>query len=281
VKIADTEDGGAVIKLGVACVTTGVNGGAVHDNRLVNYTFNIEPENKAENIALIQKQGIRFSMLLPVKKPGAYSVRIAVQDTESGKIGSAYQFVEVPDLSKKKMALSDIFMITSDDDLAWMRSDVTKELSEGVFFTVMRKDASRSPALRTYMPGDSLQTLTMIYNADPKEIARSEIEIQSVLYKDGEELTRGEPKPVTASSLDNPDGIPVLQKLTLGSELTPGDYILQLRVIDKKVRENKPESVFSKIMRAYINEPVNYGKMITEGRKSQALSFRIIENTGR
>ena len=281
VAIAEKEDGGAVIKLDTLCLTTGANG-AVYDERNTQYTFNITPENKSENLALIQKYGIKFSMLLPVKKPGAYSVRIAVQDIESGKVGSAYQFVEIPDLKKKKLALSDIFMITSDEDLSWLRSDVTKELGEGFFFPVMRKDETPSPALRTYMPGDDIQALTMIYNADPKAIARFEIKTQSVLYKDGEELLRSEPKPITPESIDSLDSLPILQKLTLSPDMQPGNYILQLRLIDKndkKDDENKKESVFSKILKAYINEPVNYGKTITEGRTSQALSFRIVENS--
>ena len=144
----------------------------------------------------------------------------------------------------------------------------------------MIKDAPRSPALQTFMPGDNLQALTVIYNADPKAIARSEIKTQSILYKDGEELMRSDPKPIAENSaVDGLDGIPILQKLTLGKEMAPGDYILQFRVIDKKDSENKPEDLFSKIMCAYINEPTNFGKMITEGRKSQALSFKVIEDS--
>jgi len=279
VEIIETDEGGAVIKLDVICLTSGADGN-VHDGRHTQYTFNISPENKSENIALIQQYGIKFSMLLPVKKPGAYAVRIAVQDVESGKVGSAYQFVEIPDLKRKKLALSDIFMINNDVDLAWMRSDITKELSEGLFFPVLRNDETRSPALRTYMPEDNLQTLMMIYNADPKALARSEIEAQTILYKDGEELTRGAPWQVTAGGADISDGIPVSQRMTLGADLAPGDYVLQRRVIDKtkKDNSNKPEGMFSKIIRAYINEPTNYSKMILEGRTSQSLSFRIIEN---
>ena len=289
VEIAEMEDGSGVIKLDVVCLTTGVNGN-IYDNRSAEYTLNIALENKYETITRIQEQGIKFSVLLPVKKPGAYSVRIAVQDAESGKVGSTYQFVEVPDLTKKKMALSDIFMITGDEDLAWMRSDVTKELvpGEGLFFPVMHKDATRSPALRTFIPGDNLRALTMIYNADPKAVARSEIKTQYILYKDGEEFTRGDPRLVIGdSSVDSLNGIPVLQRLTLGTEMTPGDYVLQLRVFDKKdiekdseSNENKPEGLFSKIIRAYLNEPVSYGKRVPEGRKFQALSFKIIESSG-
>jgi len=235
VKMTETGEG-ARIELETVCLTSGINV-STQDLRQVKYIFDI----KSENIAWVQEHGIRFSLLLPVKKPGYYTVRVAIQDTESGRIGTAYQFVEIPDLKKKGMALSDVFMITGVDDLIWMNSDVTKEIKEGLFFPVMSKD-ERSPALRTYMPGDKLQTLTMIYNADAGAIARSEIEMQSILYRDGVELERGERRPIAPDDVDKLDGIPILQRLTLGPDISPGRYTLQLRVTDKKDREKKEES---------------------------------------
>lgn len=41
-----------------------------------------------------------------VKKPGAYQLRVALRDVASGRIGSAWQFVEVPDMSQGRLALS-------------------------------------------------------------------------------------------------------------------------------------------------------------------------------
>jgi len=241
--MVETEDGGARIDLETLCLTSDISG-RVHDFSRIKHTFdNIKPEN----IAWVQKHGIRFSMLLPVKKPGYYSVHIAVQDTESGKVGSAYQSVEIPDLGKKGLALSNIFMITSAEDLLWMRSDETEEIAEGVFFPMFQENEVRSPALRTYTPGDKLQTLAILYNADVKAIARSEIETQSVMYKDGKEFMRNEPTPIDSNGVKNPDDIPFLQKLTIGMDMTPGDYVLQLLVIDKK-NDKKEKGVASQAL---------------------------------
>ena len=236
VKMVETGKG-ATINLETVCLTTGINAATDQDLRHIRYSFDIE----SGKIALVQKYGLRFSLLLPVKKPGYYTVRAAVEDMESGRIGTAYQFVEIPDLKKKGLALSDIFMITGDDDLGWMRSDVIKEINEGVFFPEISSDETWSPALRTYAPGDNLQTLMMIYNADAKAIAGSEIETQSILYKDGVVFLRNESRPVAAKSVDKLAGIPILQKLTLGKNMPPGRYTLQLRVTDKKSREKKPD----------------------------------------
>ena len=256
VRIVENETGGAQIEFETVCLTSDING-YVHDFKHVTHTFRIEPENKSENIAWIQKHGIRFSLLLPVKKPGSYYVRTAVQDTDSGKVGSAYQFLEIPDLGKKGLNLSNIFMVTNVEDLKWLISDTSKGIEEGLFFPVLQAEEVRSPALRTYEPGNKLQTLTMLYNADEKAIAGSEIEMQSILYRDGEEFLRGEPrpiKPVRQDEATNPDNIPILQGLTIGSNFPPGDYVLQVTVTDKKNDRKQ------------------------EGSAVQTLSFSVVEN---
>jgi hypothetical protein len=211
-----------------------------------------KPENKSEDLVWIQKHGIRFNLLLPVKKPGSYYVRISVQDAESKKAGSAYQFVEIPDLGKKGLALSNMFMLTSADDINWMNSDVTKEITEGVFSPVFQAEEVRRPALWTYAFGDRFQTLSILYNADDKAITNSEMETQSILYKDGKEFMLNEPKPFNPESAGNPDGVPIFQNVMIGTGLPPGDYVLQLRVTDKKNSKKK------------------------EGNASQSLSFTVM-----
>jgi len=238
VTIVETEDGGARIDIETVCLTSDVNGN-VHDLVDAKYTFNADPEKKAENLEWIRKHGIRFSLLLPVKKPGSYAVRIAVRDAESGRIGSAWQSVEIPDLKKKGVALSNVFMITSADDLNWIRSEATEEITGGVFSLMFQEGEVRSPALRTYMPGDRLQTLAMLYNADAKAIAGSEIEIRTILFKDGNEFLRGDPVRITPDKVDNPDGIPLLNRFTVGSNMPPGDYVLQLLATDKNSGKRK------------------------------------------
>jgi len=277
VTIVETEDGGARIALKIICVTTDARGG-IHDGRLEQYIYNIEAEKKSETIAWIQKHGIRFSMLLPVKKPGFYTVRLGLQDMESGKLGSAWQLVEIPDLAKKPMALSSVFMIVNNEDLAWMNADVTKELTEGLFFPTISEANVRTPALRVYMPGDELRTLTMLYNVDVKAATRNEIEVQTVLYKDGVEYLRGEARPITADEAKNPGGVQILRKLTMGGDMPPGDYVLQVLVIDKAIRakEDKPKGILSKIFGKYIGDTFTDYNEKAKGVASETLSFRVV-----
>jgi hypothetical protein len=82
---------------------------------------------KEENIPWVREHGIKFSLTLAVKKPGIYYVRTAVWDPMSGKMGSAYQYIEIPDLKKNRLALSNIFIINRAEDLPWVGSNAPEE----------------------------------------------------------------------------------------------------------------------------------------------------------
>src|SRR5207248_4806896 len=56
----------------------------------------------------VMAEGIVYHFKFPAKKAGAYQYRVALRDSVGGNIGAASQFVEVPDLSGGKLALSSI-----------------------------------------------------------------------------------------------------------------------------------------------------------------------------
>ena len=253
VRIVETEGGGARIDLEVLCLTSDING-YVQDLKHSTHTYEIGHENRDENIAWIQQHGIRFAMMLPVKKPGSYYVRIAVKDSESGNVGSAYQFIEIPDLDKKGLELSSVFMVRDAEELKWLAAAAAEKIEEGLFFPVFQAEEMRSPALRTYSRGDRLNALTMLYNADDKAASgSSEIEVQYILYRNGEEFRRFPSALFKPPAAGNAVGIPVLQGFTLGADISPGDYVLQLIATDGKNRK-KPGGVAIKAMGFTVTE---------------------------
>ncbi len=235
VSFLEKKDEGYFITLETVCVTTDVNG-YIQDSGLMHYTHVFQI--KEDNLSWVKKQGVRFSLLLPVKKPGAYYVRVAVKDQESGKVGSAYQYVEIPDLKKNRLALSSLFVINSKDDAAWLVSGETREISQNGITPILRQVGSRSAALPVYVPGDHFQYMSVIYNAESKKDTAPDLESRFVLYRDGSELFQSEPQPLTLSDTGNFARIPIRNRLLLGGSLEKGDYVLQLVVNDKK-RRNK------------------------------------------
>lgn len=63
--------------------------------------------------------------------------------------------------------------------------------------------------------------------------------MQTILYKDGKELMRGEPVPVSPGSAENLEGIPILYRMPIVTNMPPGDYVLQLVTADKKNSKKK------------------------------------------
>jgi hypothetical protein len=79
--------------------------------------------------------------------------------------------------------------------------------------------------------------MAVLYNAKVKEGEPADLELQSLLYRDGVEAFRSAPQPLDVRGVKNFDRIPVIQKFTLGRDLAPGDYVLELLARDKRRKE--------------------------------------------
>ena len=84
----------------LVAMTFGDNGIVVDQ---LSHTHTLRLRGEAYENAL--KHGVTYSISVPIKKPGAYQLRTALRDVDSNRIGSASQFVEVPDINKKRLDL--------------------------------------------------------------------------------------------------------------------------------------------------------------------------------
>ena len=105
-KFVDTEEEGVKKAVfDVLAVNFGENGVPV-DQIGKTYTLTV----KGEGYKKIQEEGFVYNFIFPVKKPGAYQMRIAIRDANTSILGSANQFVEIPDLKKNRLVLSGIVL---------------------------------------------------------------------------------------------------------------------------------------------------------------------------
>jgi VWFA-related protein len=235
----DKKAEGQFISLETIALTFDSNG-AIQDSNMVKYDFRFEEKN----LAWVKEHGLRFSLLLPIKKPGNYYLRVAVRDQTSGKVGSAYEFIEIPDLSNGRLAISDMFVIANDDDASWVRSGVMKDKAQNWLMPSMLRDETRSPALRSYMPGDSFEYMAVVYNANHRA---PDLESQFILYKNGEEILRGEPQKMELNGISDLRRIPIRERMFLGKSLQEGDYVLQLLIKDREKNKFVAQSLCFKI----------------------------------
>lgn len=145
---------------------------------------------------------VQWSQQLPLK-PGLYQVRVAARDRRTGRVGSASQWVEIPEPASP--ALSSIF-------LAETRAGVAEPT---VPVNVTRR-FSRASRLRFQ---------TFVYNAQGS--SPSDVTLRVELLRDGASvLTLPDAKPSRGGAADSAR-LPFSGEVSL-AELPPGRYVIQI-----------------------------------------------------
>lgn len=228
--IADEKDGSHSISVKAVAATSDIDGNVQDSaNRQLNLKLN------DADVEWVRAHGLKFSLSQRKEKPGAYYVRVAIEDRVSGAIGSAYEFIKIPDLKKGSLALSSIVVLNNPEDAAWVQADIAPGPQS--LPAQVPPMADRSQALRKYAPGESFEYIAAVYNAKSSEGAPPDLESQVILFNEGKELFRSEPESVRLGSPGNVRRIPIRNSLLLEKALQPGDYVLKLQVRDKQAKD--------------------------------------------
>lgn len=222
IELTDEPNGDKKFSIDIYAYVFGPDGSPV--NQLSkNFSFAV----RADSVARFHEKGIIFPMNVPIEKPGAYQLRMAVRDTKSGKIGSASQFIEVPNLKNDKLALSGVIVQN-------MTVAQLKAASGG-------QGAPNSPlfdtATRAFKRGTILIYNYAIYNA--KSIPGKGVQVNTYarLFRDGKIVFESTPQPVNTAGQADLAHIEDRGVLTIGNDLAPGDYVLQIVTIDGLAKE--------------------------------------------
>lgn len=167
--------------------------------------------------------GLVYSLTVAVKRAGAYQLRVAVRDDRSSKVGSASQFITIPDIQKGRLALSGIALSSSSlQPASTTRSDSAGETSS----------ALTQAALRRFRAGHILQFAYAIHNATIEKLTgQPQLTTQVKLYRDGKEIFAGKETPYDAKEQIDLQRVIVEGSLQLGG-LEEGDFVLQIIVRD-------------------------------------------------
>lgn len=172
------------------------------------------------------KNGIGFTIFRQAHKPGPYQMKVVVRDNDSQEIGSASQFIEVPDLSRKALALSGIMMNGENQKTAGAAQQQPTA-------QVMDYDPGSGPAVRIFPRGSKVLYAYQILNAKANQQNRPELDLQMRLFRDGKAMSAGVPIPFDPTGQDDVTHLEVEHQLTLGADLPPGEYVIQVVVTDK------------------------------------------------
>jgi VWFA-related protein len=203
--------------------------GAVVNRFTKNFAFSIRPDF----VDRMNARGIIFPMNVPIGKPGAYQLRMAVRDTKSGKIGSASQFIEIPNLKKEKLALSGIIL----QSMAAAQLKAKRGGNQGTDTTDPATSPLYDTAIRNFRRGSLLIYNYAIYNA--KIVPGQGVKLQSYarLFRDGKIVFESTPQPVNAAGQTDLAHLEDRGVLTIGNDMAPGSYVLQIVTTDTLAKE--------------------------------------------
>jgi len=157
------------------------------------------------------RNGLQIVFDIPVKRAGSYQVRIAARDRSSSHIGSAGQFVAVPDLTKKKLAVSGIVMGTARDTTG-----------QGL----------ANPGARRFAPDSDLHFAFALFNAASERGVPRNLVMQAKLFREGKNIYSAPEAPVTGVDKADPSRFIVTGSIALAPDLEPGTYYLQVVIKD-------------------------------------------------
>ncbi|MDQ1639953.1 MAG: hypothetical protein QOF62_3292 [Pyrinomonadaceae bacterium] len=218
----------------ILAVTFGDNGIVVDQ---ISRTHTMRLKGKAYERIL--REGFIYNLMVPVKKAGAYQLRTALRDTASEHVGSASQFIEVPDIKKNRLTLSGV-LVRGLPLQTYLRDRAGPDPQASADDSVDQSDPETSAALRRFSGGMVMLYGVAIYNAQlDKQTGKPNLQTQIRVFRDGQLVFSGAQVPMDTSKLTDFKQLTVMSGLELGAEMLPGEYVLQVIATDLLAKEKR------------------------------------------
>lgn len=176
----------------------------------------------------LMENGVIFTIMQPLKETGPFQLRAVVSDPTGEKLGSATQFIEIPNLKDGHLALSGIMLMAAS--------------SEAVQKLTGREGGDEDPAqssqgnaaIRHFRRGQKVTYGYKVLNAAlDSKTGEPQLLTSIRLYRDGQEVFHSDPRALSVNGAKDKSKLMVGGVLQLGQQFQPGDYALQLVVWDK------------------------------------------------
>lgn len=195
------------------------------------FSNTLELNLKPQTYDTVLKRGLVATRTLNVK-PGVYQVRLFVRETDSGLIGTANDYIEIPDMKANRLSTSSLFV-----------SGQTVE--EGKIINTAGEGGT--PSQRRFTRDGEFTYSLAIYN--PKldgKTKEPQLEMRARVLRGNRVVYRGEPRSVVAAQGSTPTRI-ITGGIIKLMKLQPDDYTLEVTVRDK-LRGKESRSVIRQEM---------------------------------
>ncbi len=189
----------------------------------------------------ILKSGFLFTRRVKLN-PGFYQVRLAIIKEDARQAGSASEWVEIADLSKKQLVLSSIF-IASEKESAFTpppqndKPEEEKKLDEQQAIPIPAQISRRFPRASKF------DFTIFAYNPKVNEKGEIDVIIQTQLYLADKLVMAAPPAQMQLSPEDKTASFsPYAARMSL-DKFAPGTYELRLIVVDRAAKTTAKRSL--------------------------------------
>jgi hypothetical protein len=180
-----------------------------------------------QSLESVKANSSEITFTYPAKlPPGLYQVRVAARDEKSGRTGSAHAWVEVPDLSKKKLTMSSLLL--GERTQAMMTNVSTPGGVSPVALSASHRFRRES----------TLRFLLFAYNAvfSPAD-QKPDVAVQVQVVRDDQPVITTALRKISTDGALDLMRLPYAAEVPL-SELLPGRYMLHVTLIDRVSKQS-------------------------------------------
>lgn len=229
----DEPDGWHKVVFDIIAVTFGDNGIVVDELSRTN-TIRV----RGQSYERVLNDGFTYNVIVPVKKAGAYQLRTALRDVPSERVGSASQFIEVPDIKKNRLTVSGILLEGMPPGRYKKRATAASSQQANSDDMAEETDPKGDVAVRQFQLGYVVEYAFFIYNAQlDKTTGKPQLQIQVRMFRNGQQIFAGKDFPFDATNQQDLKRLAQGGAIKLGSEMTLGEYVFQVVVTDMLAKE--------------------------------------------
>lgn len=162
-------------------------------------------------------QAIIYNQTVPAK-PGIYQVRVAVRDSKTGRVENARQWIEVPDLTLKRLTLSTLFLGVNTVNSKGRAVDDNQQVQHSVE--------------RRFARDSRMNFLTVIYNAIRHGSSNPVLESEITVLRGHKAVISSSLRKIAVDANTDLARIPYGEDIALRN-LGVGRYILRVKITDR------------------------------------------------
>jgi VWFA-related protein len=190
---------------------------------------------KDEDYDSVLRNGFIFRERHLIKQPGAYQIRLVMRDATTQTLGSASQYLDVPDVKKGHLAVSGI-LLSQSSDLAASTGALANNQTQAF-------DAKGNAAVRIFRPGAKIAYVYEVLNTQHPPGNPPQVLEQVRLFRDGQQFYANSATPLDFHGQTDLPHLTAGGLIRLGPQFAPGDYAMQVIVTDKLAKKEKYRSV--------------------------------------